>query len=433
MPEYGRRQVVRAVAPLPEDDATYAALYLSVGMDKVMVHDVTFRELLRDLHARFPHTRLEAAYLGDLRILIVADANGLVDTEERPGAETRLYHEVLNSRTFGVPARRPKQALSPDSARMCLREVATNPAFADEELIRELLRFEPEPSERVSHFGALYWALASAATPQCQAAFEAAASSADVERMKAAFRAARSWPGLSTTLAAQALLRLEPQDPRAMVVIDECSLDTLRELETHTDRAVVAALSAIERRREAERARLASAAAPPPRPPAITPSWEGAPAPAPPLPPHKLSKEETEALRKLIPKRIAPAVAESYLAYFASQSRSKKAHGELLTALVVGLAEVDAPAVDEALRTMLERGPIGAKRSVARQVHKRAFVRAALPELLEKLAKSSDPEDAELLEVFKEELYAEARRSPRPAWLLGASPELLRAFGLGPP
>ena len=53
--------------------------------------------------------------------------------------------------------------------------------------------------------------------------------------------------------------------------------------------------------------------------------------------------------------------------------------------------------------------------------------------LLEKLAKSSDPEDAELLEVFKEELYAEARRSPRPAWLLGASPELLRAFGLGPP
>ena len=82
---------------------------------------------------------------------------------------------------------------------------------------------------------------------------------------------------------------------------------------------------------------------------------------------------------------------------------------------------------------MLERGPIGAKRSVARQVHKRAFVRAALPELLEKLAKSADPEDAELLEVFKEELYAEARRSPRPAWLLGASPELLQAFGLSPP
>lgn len=429
MPEYGRRQVVRAVAPLPEDDATYAALYLSVGRDEVMVHDVTFRDLLRDLHARFPTTRLEAAYLGDLRILIVADANGLVDTEEPAGPAALLYQEVLNTRSFGVPARRPKQALSLDSARMCLRELAVNPAFADEELIRELLRFEPEASERVSYLGALYWALAAPRTPQCQAAFEAAAASPDVERMKAAFRAARSWPGLSTTLAAQALLQLGPQDPRAKVVLDECSLDTLREIEGHADRAVAEALAAVERHREAERARLATAAAPP-RPPAMLPTWEPAPAPAPPLPLRKLSKEETEALRKQIPKRIAPAVAESYLAYFDSQSRSKKAHDELLAALVVGLAEVDTPAVEEALQNMLARGPIGAKRSVARQVHKRALVRAALPELLEKLAKSRDAEDAELLDVFKEELYAEARRSPRPAWLLGASQELLRAFGL---
>lgn len=432
MPEYGRRQVIRAVAPLPEDDASYAALYLSVGRDEVMVHDVTFRERLRDLHARFPNTRLEAAYLGDLRILIVADASGLVDTEAPAGASSTLYQEVLSSRSFGVPARRPRQALSPDSARMCLREVATNPAFADEELIRELLRFEPAPSERVAHLSGLYLALAAPRTPQCQAAFEDAAASADVDRMKAAFRGARSWPGLSTKLAAQALLWLGPQDPRAMMVIDECSLDTLRDLEAHPDRAVVAALAAVERHREAERARLASAAAPP-RPPAITPSWEPAPTPAPPLPPHKLNKEETEALRRQIPKRIAPAVADSYLAYFESQSRSKKAHDELLTALVVGLAEVDTPAVEQALRIMFERGPIGAKRSVARQLHKRAFVRAALPELLEKLVQSSDPEDAELLEVLKEELFAEARRIPRPAWLLGASPQLLRAFGLSPP
>lgn len=427
MPSYGRRQVVRANGALPEDDATYSELYLSVGVEEDMVHDVTFRELLRDLHSRFPKVRLEGAYLGDLRILIIADEFGLVDVEDPKGAQAMLYREVLSSRSFGVPARLPREPLSSSSARMCLREIAKNPAFPGSDLIQRLLRFEPDPDGKEGFLGQLYQALARARTSECQAAFEAAAITGDVARLRAAFRAVRRWPELSTDLAARALLHFGPEDPRAKVVIDECSLDTLRDLEQHADPAVVAALSMYQREREADRALLASS----PRPvlPSGIAQWpEPVPLEAPPATSGKLSKAETEALRKQVPKRIVASAAASYLPHFASQSRSKKALDELLQALVIGLSEVDSPAVDQQLQTVLHSGPIGAKRAIARQVHKRAFLRAELPELLAKLVKSSNPEDAELLQVFKEELYAEARRNPRPAWLEGASPELLRVF-----